>query len=141
MADAARDVLIAAGVAAIVSGLPSTIDTLRRGDDLLASTRAAGTLLVGEGRPNAVRLAAALPVHAALSLGWATVLAAALPRRQTPLWGAATGLAIAALDLGAVGRRIPAIAALPQPAQWADHVAFGLTVGLVLRRRRRARSA
>jgi hypothetical protein len=50
------------------------------------------------------------------------------------------GLGIAALDLGVIGRRIPAIRALPQGRQWADHVAFGLTVGIVLRRRR-ARAA
>lgn len=135
----ACDVLLAAGVAGIVSGLPSTIDTLRRGGDVLASSRAAGTLLVGEDRSDAVLLAAALPVHAALSLGWAAVLATALPHRRAPLWGAVAGLAIAALDLGVAGRRRPAIAGLPQPAQWADHAAFGLTVGLVLRRRRRAR--
>ena len=35
-----------------------------------------------------------------------------------------------------IGRRIPAIRALPQKRQWADHAAYGLTVGLVLRARR-----
>ena len=45
-------------------------------------------------------------------------------------------MAIAALDLAVIGRRIPAIRALPQGRQWADHVAYGLTVGLVLRARR-----
>jgi hypothetical protein len=34
-----------------------------------------------------------------------------------------------------IGRRIPAIQALSQGRQWADHVAYGLTVGLVLRAR------
>jgi hypothetical protein len=43
--------------------------------------------------------------HAALSLGWALVLAACLPRRQTLAWAVPAGLAIAALDLGVVGRR------------------------------------
>jgi hypothetical protein len=135
----ARDVLLAAAVAGAASGLPSTLDTLRRGDDLLASARAAGSLLVGADRPDAVLLAAAVPVHAALSVGWTAVLAAALPARRAPLWGVAGGLAIAALDLGLVGRRRPAIAALPQTAQWADHAAFGLAVALVLRVRRRPR--
>jgi hypothetical protein len=60
---------------------------------------------------------------------------AALPRRG-PLTGLAAGLAIAALDLGLIGRRIPAIRALPQPRQWADHAAYGLVVGQWLRRRR-----
>jgi hypothetical protein len=131
-----RDVLIAATAAAVLSGAPSTLDTLRRGDDLLTSSRAAGAMVVGEGAPPVLQLAAALPVHAALSLGWTVVLAHTLPRRHTAVWGAAAGLGIAALDLGVVGRRMPAIARLPQPAQWLDHVAFGATVGAVLQHRR-----
>ncbi len=75
-------------------------------------------------------------MHLALSIGWAAVLTRTLPRGREPLWGAVAGLGIAALDLGVIGRRIPAIHTLPQGRQWADHVAFGLTVGLVLRRRR-----
>ncbi len=84
-------------------------------------------------------LAAAVPVHLALSLGWAGVIAAALPRRAEPASGVVAGLGIAALDLSVIGRRIPAIRALPQGRQWADHMAFGLCVGLVVRARRRAR--
>lgn len=130
-----RDVLVAALVAGTVSGAPSTVHALRAGDDLLASSRAAGTLLVGADRSGVVQLAAALPVHAALSLGWTAVLARLLPRRHEPLWGAAAGLAIAALDLGLIGRRVPVIASLPQAPQWADHVAFGVAVGAVLKLR------
>jgi hypothetical protein len=138
MAQAPRfaDVLPAAAVAAVLSGVPSTIDTLRRGGDPLAGTRAAGGLLVGQHRSAVAQVAAAIPVHGALSLGWTAALAMLLPARREPLWGAVGGLAIAALDLGIIGRRIPAIAALPQPAQWADHAVFGLTVGVVLRARR-----
>jgi hypothetical protein len=51
------------------------------------------------------------------------------------------GLGIAALDLGVIGPRIPAIRALPQGRQWADHVAYGLAVGVALRLRRRAARA
>jgi hypothetical protein len=53
----------------------------------------------------------------------------------------AGGLAIAALDLGVAGHVFPRIRALPQGWQWADHVAYGLAVGVVLRRRRLSRSA
>ena len=60
----------------------------------------------------------------------------ALPHHAEPAWGAVAGLGIAALDLSVIGRRIPAIRALPQGRQWADHVAFGLAVGLVLQKRR-----
>jgi hypothetical protein len=79
--------------------------------------------------------------HAALSLGWALVLAACLPRRQTLAWAVPAGLAIAALDLGVVGRRFARIRALALAPQIADHVAYSLTVAAVLRRRRQQPSA
>jgi hypothetical protein len=126
-----------AGLAgAALSGLPSTVVTLLRGEDLLDGARAAGAIVLPGERRTAVLLAAATPVHLALSLGWAAALARVLPRGREPLWGAVAGLAIAALDLGVIGRRIPAIRSLPQGRQWADHLAYGLTVGLVLRARR-----
>jgi hypothetical protein len=109
---------------------------LARGDDVLDGARAAGAMLLPREQRTAVLLAAAVPVHLALSFGWAGVMAAALPRRAEPAWGAVAGLGIAALDLSVIGRRIPAIRALPQGRQWADHVAYGLCVGIVLRARR-----
>lgn len=132
-----RDDVVWAGlVAAAASGVPSTAWTLARGGDVLEGARAAGTLLAPRERRTPVLLAAAVPVHLALSLGWAAVLAGALPRGREPQWGPLAGLAIAALDLELIGRRFPAIRALPQPPQWADHVAYGLAVGVVLRKRR-----
>ena len=85
-------------------------------------------------------LAAAVPVHLALSIGWALVLGAVLPARREPLLGSVAGLAIAALDLGVVGRRIPAIRDLEQVPQWLDHAAYGLAVGTMLRRARMAQA-
>jgi hypothetical protein len=123
--------------AAVVSGAPSTAWALARRRDPLEAARAAGTLLLpGEQRTGPL-LAAAVPVHLALSLGWAAVLGAVLPRRREPLYGTLAGLGIAALDLGVIGRRLPAIRALEQPPQWLDHAAYGLAVGVMLRRRRR----
>jgi hypothetical protein len=118
-----------------VSGVPSTAWTLLRGEDVLDGARAAGAIVLPGERRTGVLLAAAGPVHLALSLGWAAALAAVLPRRRAPAWGMAAGAAIAAIDLGIVGRRIPAIRALPQGRQWADHLAYGLAVGVVLSRR------
>ena len=135
-AESRRDALVAGLVAAAASGLPSTVWTLARGGDVLAGGRAAGALLL-PGEQGTVRLlVAAAPVHLGISLGWAFVLERALPRGREPFYGAAAGLAIAALDLGVVGRRIDAIRELEQPPQWLDHVAYGVAVGLVLRRRR-----
>ena len=116
---------------AIGSGLPSTAITLAKGEDLLDGARAAGHIVLPDEDRTAVLLAAAAPVHLALSLGWAWAIARAT-RRPTPGKGLAAGLAVAALDLGVIGRRIEAIAALPQPRQWADHAAYGLIVGASL---------
>jgi hypothetical protein len=60
-----------------------------------------------------------------------------LPRRRTIAYATLAGLAIAALDLGAVGRRVPRIRALPLLPQVLDHVAYGATVGAALSLRRR----
>ena len=48
--------------------------------------------------------------------------------------GALAGLAIAALDLGLVGRRFPRIRALPLVPQLADHAAFGAIAARLLQR-------
>jgi len=131
------DTLVAGFVAAAVSGVPSTAWSLARGADVLEGARAAGSLLLpGEQRTERL-LVAAVPVHLTLSLGWAAVLGAVLPERREPLYGTLAGLAIAGLDLGVVGSRIPAIRDLDQAPQWLDHAAYGLAVGTVLRLRRR----
>ena len=131
-----HDALPAGLVAAAVSGLPSTVIALARGDDVLDGARAAGALLLPRETRTLPLLAAAVPVHLALSLGWAVVLERVLPRGREPLGGVVAGLAIAALDLGVIGRRLAPIRALPQPRQWVDHAAYGFAVGTVLSRRR-----
>jgi hypothetical protein len=131
------DGLAAGAVAAVLSGAPSTLHAIATRSSPLEATLAAGTLLLPrERRPLALALAA-VPVHLALSFGWALLLAALLPRRRTVAAGTLAGLAIAALDLGVVGRRRPRIRALPQLPQVLDHVAYGATVGAVLSLRRR----
>jgi hypothetical protein len=119
--------------------MPSTVWSLVRGDDVLEGGRAAGAMVLPDERRTAVLLAAAVPVHLAISIAWAAVLAAALPRGRQPGWGVVGGMVIATLDLALIGRRIPSIATLPQGRQWADHAAYGLSVGLVLRARRAGR--
>ena len=118
--------LLAGAVAGLVSGAPSTAAALLTGRDPLEAARAAGTLV---GSPT---LGAGAAVHAVVSLGWGLVLSAVAPRRHLPLWGAAAGLAIAALDLGVVARCFPRLRALPVLPQVADHVAYGAAVGSVL---------
>ena len=131
--------VVGAGVAgAVVSGAPSTLWTLVEGGDVAEGGRALGKVLLPRTERTWVLLAAGAPVHLALSLGWAGVLGAVLPERHEPVLGALGGLAIAGLDLAVLGRFFAPIAALPQGRQWADHVAFGLTVGAVLQATRRA---
>jgi hypothetical protein len=132
------EILKAGLVGAACSGLPSTVFTLARGESLLDGARAAGAIVLPREDRTAVLLAAAAPVHLALSLGWAAVLAS-LPRQGLGT-GLAAGLAIAALDLVLIGRRIPAIRALPQGRQWADHAAYGLSVGWMLSRGQASRA-
>jgi hypothetical protein len=131
-----RDGLVAGGVAAVVSGAPSTFHALVTGRDPLAATLAAGSLLLPRETRSEGLLLAAIPVHVAISLGWGLALARVLPRRPSLAAGAVAGIAVAALDLGLVGRRFARIRALPLWPQLADHVAYGITVAAVLRGRR-----
>jgi hypothetical protein len=106
------------------------------GGDPLEATEAAGWILLpGETRRGRLLLAA-VPVHLALSFGWAWTIAFVAPRGREVPFGATAGLAIAGLDLGVIGRRFPRIRALRPVPQVADHLAFGLVVGWVLVRRR-----
>jgi len=133
-----RDGLAAGSIAAVVSGAPSAAHALLSSRNPLEASLTAETLLLlpRERQPGRLLLAAA-PVHIALSLAWALLLAVVLPRRRTAAWAAMAGLGIAALDLGLVGRRFPRIRALPQLPQVADHLTYGAAVGAVLTARRR----
>ena len=119
------------------SGAPSTVWNLATGESILASTEAAGTLLVRGDASRSRLLAAGVAAHIPISLWWAQVLARVLPRRHTVLAGAAAGAAIAALDLSLIARRYPAIRALQRGPQVLDHLAYGALVGAVLSRRGR----
>ena len=120
------------GLAAISGGLPSTAWALLTRGDPLAAARAAGTLVPGRReRPN---LFFGAIVHIGISAAWTTAFGLVGRRwRWGTVRGAAAGLGIAALDLVVFGRRFPSIAALPQGAQWADHVVFGAVLGRALR--------
>jgi hypothetical protein len=131
-----EDAVVAGAVAAVLSGVPSTTHALATGANPVEASLAAGTLLLpGEERASRL-LPAAMAAHGALSLGWSLVLAVALPRRRIVAWSLPAGLAIAALDLGIVGRRFPRIRALPLVPQILDHVAFAAAVAWVLGQRR-----
>lgn len=120
-------------LAATISGLPSTAWAVATGGDPLAATRAAGTLLPGwRDRPT---VAGGVMAHLVISAGWTAAFVAMSRWRRERIdvaSGALAGAGIAAVDLAIVGRRLPAIAALHQPSQWADHVTFGVVLALAL---------
>jgi hypothetical protein len=133
-ADDFRAGLRAGVVAGVLSGVPSTVHALTTGRSPLEAVRAAGTLLLAEDASPSRLVFAGVAAHGALSLGWGVVLAAVLPRRHGAVWGGLSGLVIAAIDLGVLGRRWPRIRALPVLPQIADHVAYGAIAGAVLSR-------
>jgi hypothetical protein len=123
---------VAGAWAAALSGAPSTLHALATGRDPLEATKAAGSILLPDEPRTLPLVAAALPVHLALSFGWAVVLDR-LGVRGT-LRGAGAGVVIATLDLGVVARRYPRVRALPPGPQLLDHLAYGAIVGYVLAR-------
>ena len=70
--------------------------------------------------------------HVLITLFWTGVLATVLPKRRPVAEGLVAGAAIAALDLGVVGRRFPDIGALDAGPQVLDHLAFGVVAAVVL---------
>lgn len=134
--DDVRHGLRAGFVAALVSGAPSTACSIAARRDPLEATLAAGSMLLPRENRRGYLVAAAVPVHFALSAFWGVILAALLPRGRHLLAGSVAGLIIGLVDLLVVGRRFSRIRALPIVAQLADHVAFGTTVAAVLGRSR-----
>ena len=123
-------VLRAAAWAAALSGIPSTLHALATGRDPLEAALAAGSVLLPQETNRATLLAAAVPVHLLVSVGWTLALDRAGVR--TARSGALAGLAIAALDLGVLGRRVGRVRALPLGPQLADHAAFGAIAARML---------
>ena len=123
-------VLRAALTAAALSGIPSTAYAVATHRDPLEAAYAAGSIVLRRETRQRRLLAAAVPVHLGISLAW-TVALDRLGARGAQR-GAVAGLAIAALDVGVLGRRFPRVQALPIVPQLADHAAFGFVAGHLL---------
>jgi hypothetical protein len=120
-------------VAGLVAGAPSTLHALVRGRDPLEATLAAGSILLpGETRRGRL-VAAAVPVHLAISAGWALVLDRTSVRG--PVRGALAGLAVAGLDLAAARLLFPRFRHLPVRPQLADHALYGAVAATLISRR------
>lgn len=131
--------MIAAILAGILSGIPSTAWAFAAGTDPWEATVAAGAAVVGTDAPFGRLLAAAAVAHCTMSCFWAGVLCALLPARRTVFWGVIAGGLIALLDILFIGRFIPSIRALAFLPQLADHLMFGAVVGASIRFRRRGK--
>jgi hypothetical protein len=81
----------------------------------------------------AALLIAAAVVHGTVSLFWALVFGAALPRRRVPLWSVLGSAAVALLDLKVIAPMFfPSVAALAFWPQFADHLTWGALLGVTL---------
>lgn len=124
--------LIAAILAGILSGIPSTTWAIVTGGDIWEATIAAGAVLIGTDATFAQLLAAATVAHGGMSLFWACVLCAILPKKRPLIGGAIAGVFIAVLDIILIGQAFPAIRELAFLPQLADHMMFGAVVGAVV---------
>lgn len=126
--------------AALLSGAPSTVVALSRGEDVFASTEAVGAALAPRCRKGWGRVGIGAVAHVLISLFWARVLQGRLRENKDPagaaIAGAACGAGIALIDIGVIARFLPPIRALPAGPVVADHVAYGAIVGWVLHRAR-----
>jgi hypothetical protein len=122
--------------ASVLSGVPSTVHALLARRDVTEATRAAGAMLVSADAPLHRWLPAAALVHGAVSLFWAAILWRTLPRSHPLLAASVAAAAIGVLDLRVIApRRYPHVARLPFWPQMADHLMWGLSLGVVLARR------
>ena len=129
----ARHLFLAWLLATVFSGVPSTLYALAMGNDPLEATRAAGAMLLPYEQDTWTLFAAAAIVHPAISVFWAAVFGALLPRQRTAMWAVVGAAAIAVLDLRVIAPAFfPAVAALAFWPQFADHLAWGALFGATL---------
>jgi hypothetical protein len=132
-----RRIIEATAAASVLGAAPSALAVVGRQRELRAvvdrvmdATCAAGTLLP-PGRRGFVR---GVLVHAGVSVVCGELLAQTLPEQHSVRWGAGAGLLLGLINLGLIGRKYPAVAALPLLPQLADNVAFGIIFAAVVDR-------
>lgn len=135
------DLLLAGAAATLFSGLPSTLYAYARHEDISEATRAAGAMLVSPASSMLQLFEAAAAVHVAVSFFWAAIVVRFLPRRHVVAGAVAAAIAIGLFDLRVVAPLMfPEVARLAFWPQMADHVMWGLCLGLALAWRDRLRA-
>ncbi len=126
---------LAALLAGIIGGVPSTLFAVASGGNWLESINAVAAVANAENLSFGWRICVATAIHFTISFVWTTALMAFLPQRRALLWAPAAGAAIAVIDLLLLAPILfPAVAALSFWPQLADHVVWGAAVGAVLTR-------
>lgn len=132
----AGDVVWAWLAATVFSGIPSTVILTASGQDLWPPVRAVGLILLSSDAPAWMLLAAAGFVHCAVSLFWTLVIARLVPPVSAPLYAVGASALIAVVDLRVIAPLLfPEVAALAFWPQFADHLMWGLLVGMTLKLR------
>jgi hypothetical protein len=128
------DVLCAWIAATLLGGIPSTLHAWLTGGDIMEATRAAGAMLVPPSSSLPRLLLAAAVVHGVVSLVWASLLVVVLPRRHTIVAAVVAAAFIALFDLWFIAPLwFPEVGALAFWPQFADHLLWGLSLGVTLR--------
>ena len=139
MANRVRTTLVAGGLAGLVGAIPSTVYLLVTGGNVFASVNALAAMVAGNELPVLHSVAVATAVHITLSFFWASVLVTLLPLRAPVVGALVASAIITILDLKVIAPHYFAeAAALAFVPQLADHLAWGATVGAVLRASRKS---
>jgi len=125
--------------ATVLSSLPSTLHALSVDNDVTEATRAAGAMLISADSSLPQLFAAAVIVHSAISLFWASILTLILPHRRTIYWALAASAPIAVHIIAPM--MFPEVARLPFWPRFGDHLVCGVqaSVFALWRRWRRRR--
>ena len=142
------DTVLAAVPAGLLSVLPSTFWAFAFGGRVWCiweGLLTPGGLFVGRDAWIGTQIFATIVVHGGLSVFWAGVLCALLPKRRPVINGIGAAFSIAVLDLLVIAHAFPAVHSLvflhrSLDSFWpwlADHLVFGAVVGTVVAFRRR----
>lgn len=139
MARKPTTVLIAGAVAGVIGAIPSTVHFFVTSRDVSAPLNALAAMVEADELPVLPRAVIASIVHFTVSLFWASLLVARLPKDHELFYALVAGLIIALLDLEILAPLFfPEVASLAFLPQLADHLAWAGTVGWVVRTRRRS---
>ncbi|MBC8872536.1 MAG: hypothetical protein H8E44_24140 [Planctomycetes bacterium] len=143
------DTVLAAIIAGLLGVLPSTVWAFFSGARVEEALLVPGELFVGRNAWIGTKIFVTIVVHGGMSLFWAGVLCALLPRRRPVINALGAGFSIAVLDLLVIAQAFQAVhsvvllhRALDSFWPWlADHLVFGAVVGAVVAFRRRRDAA